>query len=93
MTIRMRSFHFEKPVEEGIPLLAVVTAQGVEFGNKRVVVQWLDDENPALMVFEDLRSMKRALSGHEIYWDEETTYQPNVDVPGAGGKLAFSTSG
>ena len=33
MTIRMRSFHFERPLDEGIPLLSVVSAQGVEFGN------------------------------------------------------------
>lgn len=33
MTIKMRSFHFEELVEEDMPLLAVVSAQGVEFGN------------------------------------------------------------
>jgi hypothetical protein len=74
MTIRMRSFHFEELVDdEDMPLLAVVSAQGVEFGNGRIVLQWLDEENPALMVFEDLAAMKASLSAH-IYWDEETTY-------------------
>ena len=33
MTIKMRSFHFEELVEEDMPLLAVVSAQGVEVGN------------------------------------------------------------
>jgi hypothetical protein len=74
MTIRMRSFHFEELVDdEDMPLLAVVSAQGVEFGNGRIVLQWLDEENPALMVFEDLAAMKASLSA-PIYWDEETTY-------------------
>lgn len=81
MAIRMRSFHFERPLDEGMPLLAVVSAQGVEFGNGRVVVQWLDDDNPALMVFENLDAMKDSLSGHSIYWDEATTYRAAQGAP------------
>jgi hypothetical protein len=81
MTIRMRSFHFERPVGEDMPLLAVVAAQGVEFGNGRVVVQWLDAANPALMVFDDLDAMKESLSDPDIYWDEETTYRATQDAP------------
>jgi hypothetical protein len=74
MTIRMRSFHFEEPLDdEDLPLLAVVSAQGVEFGNGRVVVQWLDEDSPTLMVFEDLDAMRASLSAR-IYWDQETTY-------------------
>jgi hypothetical protein len=75
MTIRMRSFHFERPVVDvDMPWLATVSAQGVEFGNGRIVVQWLDEDNPALMVFEYLDAMKESLSDLEIYWDEETIY-------------------
>jgi hypothetical protein len=74
MTIRMRSFHFEQPLDdEDLPLLAVVSAQGVEFGNGRVALQWLDDDNPALMVFDDIDAMRALIPAH-IYWDEETTY-------------------
>jgi hypothetical protein len=82
MTIRMRSFHFERPLDdEDLPLLAVVSAQGVEFGNGRIVVQWLDDNNPALMVFEGLDAMKALLADADIYWDEETTYHVTEGAP------------
>ncbi|HEX5086826.1 MAG TPA: hypothetical protein VFV89_03395 [Nocardioides sp.] len=80
MAIRMRSFHFERPVGEGMPLLSVVTAQGVEFGNGRVVVQWLDDDNPALMAFDNLHAMRDSLADHVIYWDEETRYHASHDA-------------